>query len=106
VPVNCFTFDALSRLSDNDMNLFFVTGRCFVCHFATHHTEVCPHHGHHLLFCKRLLGKPHCVFGPIDLVVVLSDSLLQSGTLVVPVLMRRWRRKLNGKLERLRGTKR
>jgi hypothetical protein len=60
VPVNCFTFDALSRLSDDNANLFFVTGCCFVCHVATHHIEVCPHRVHHLLFCKRLLDQPHC----------------------------------------------
>jgi hypothetical protein len=87
VPMNCFTFDTLSCLSDDDANLFFATSHCFICHFATHRTEVCPRCGHHLLFCKCLLGKPHRAFGQIDLVVVLSDSLLQSGTLVVLVLM-------------------
>jgi hypothetical protein len=59
MPMNCFTFDALSCLSDDDMNLFFVMGCCFICHVTTHRTEVCPHRGHHLLFCKRLLGQPH-----------------------------------------------
>jgi hypothetical protein len=58
LAVNCFTFDALSHLSDDDANLFFCTGQCFVCHMATHRTEMCPVWGHHMLFCK-CLDNPH-----------------------------------------------
>jgi hypothetical protein len=31
VAVNCYTFDALRHLSDGDADLFFCTGRCFMC---------------------------------------------------------------------------
>jgi hypothetical protein len=58
VPVNCFTFDALSCLSDEDADLFFCSSCCFVCHFTTDRTEVCPKHGFGMLFCKRL-DDPH-----------------------------------------------
>jgi hypothetical protein len=58
VPVNCFTFDALSRLSDHNADLFFCLGRCFICHFAMHCIEVCPKRGFGMLFCKRL-DNPH-----------------------------------------------
>jgi hypothetical protein len=59
VAINCFTFDALSCLSDDNTNLFFVTGCCFICHFATHRTKACPKCGYNILFCKRL-DDPHC----------------------------------------------
>jgi hypothetical protein len=42
VAVGCFTFDALSRLSDDDANPFPRTGHCFVCHTALHHIKQCP----------------------------------------------------------------
>jgi hypothetical protein len=58
IAVNCFMFDALSRLLDDDVNLFFCTGRCFICHMATHRIEVCPVQGHHMLFCE-CLDNPH-----------------------------------------------
>jgi hypothetical protein len=38
--VNCMTFDALSRLTGPDADLFFATNRCFVCHHAVHRTEL------------------------------------------------------------------
>jgi hypothetical protein len=48
----------LSHLLDDDANLLFCTGHCFVCHTATRRTEKCSVRGHHVLFCKRL-DDPH-----------------------------------------------
>jgi hypothetical protein len=56
--VNCMTFDALSRLTGPDADLFFATNRCLVCHHALHRTESCPQHSLGMLFCKRL-DDPH-----------------------------------------------
>jgi hypothetical protein len=58
VAVNCHTFDALSRLSLDNANLFFCMGCCFVCHTTLHHVEQCSVKGHHILFCK-CLDDPH-----------------------------------------------
>jgi hypothetical protein len=52
--VNCYTFDALHRLSDGDANLFFCTGRCFMCRTAVHRTKKCPLRGPPILLCKCL----------------------------------------------------
>jgi hypothetical protein len=34
LAMNCFMFNALSCLSDDDANLFFYMGHCFVCHMV------------------------------------------------------------------------
>jgi hypothetical protein len=58
VAVNCIMFDALSRLTGPDADLFFATNRCFVCYHAVHRTESCPQRSLGMLFCKRL-DNPH-----------------------------------------------
>jgi hypothetical protein len=54
VTVNCYTFDPLHRLSDGDTDLFFCTGRCFMCRMAVHRTEKCSLRGPPVLLCKCL----------------------------------------------------
>jgi hypothetical protein len=54
IAVNCYTFDALCHLSDRDADLFFCTGRCFMCRTAVHHTKKCSLCGPPVLLCKRL----------------------------------------------------
>jgi hypothetical protein len=61
VAVNCMTFDALSRLSGPDADLFFATNHCFVCHHALHRSESCPQRSLGMLFCKHL-DDPHREF--------------------------------------------
>jgi hypothetical protein len=58
VAVNCMIFDALSRLTGPDADLFFATNHCFVCCHAVHRTESCPQRNLGMLFCKRL-DDPH-----------------------------------------------
>jgi hypothetical protein len=58
VAMNCYTFDALHRLSDADANLFFCTGHCFMCKNAVHHTKHCSLWGPPLVLCK-CLNNPH-----------------------------------------------
>jgi hypothetical protein len=82
IAVNCFTFDALSHLSDNNANLFFCTGHGFVCCTATHHTEMCPVWGYHMLFGK-CLDNPHheWLFDSVRGHLSISLPLLPSPTL-------------------------
>jgi hypothetical protein len=54
VAVNCYTFNALRHLSDGDADLFFCTGRCFMCRTAVHYTEKCSLRGPPVLLCKHL----------------------------------------------------
>jgi hypothetical protein len=61
MAVNCITFDALSRLTGPDADLFFATNRCFICHHVVHHAETCPQRSIRMMFCKRL-DDPHCEF--------------------------------------------
>jgi hypothetical protein len=58
VAVNCMMFDAMSRLTGPDADLFFATNRCFICHHSMHRTESCPQRSLGMLFCKRL-DDPH-----------------------------------------------
>jgi hypothetical protein len=60
VAVNCITFDTVSQLSEYDADLFFVMGRCFICHHALHRSKACPQRGYGIWFCKCLLDDPHC----------------------------------------------
>jgi hypothetical protein len=78
-------FDALSHLDDYDANLFFCSGRCFVCHFDTHRTKDCPKCGFGMLFCK-CLDDPHREWFVV--IIVPSDNVVQNGTIVV----QSWRR--------------
>jgi hypothetical protein len=61
MAVNCITFDALSRLTSPDADLFFATNRCFICYHALHRSENCPHRSLGMLFCK-CLDDPHSKF--------------------------------------------
>jgi hypothetical protein len=67
VAVNCIMFDALSRLSGPNADLFFATSRCFVCDHALHHSESCPQHSLGMLFCKRLDDPHHMSFSRMRL---------------------------------------
>jgi hypothetical protein len=49
----------LSRLSQEDADLFFTTSCYFVCHFMTHRMEVCRQRGLGMLFCKQLNDPYH-----------------------------------------------
>jgi hypothetical protein len=61
--MNCAAFDALSRLTDHDADLCFLSDRCFICYSEAHHALACPKRGLGRLFCKRLTD-PHreCFF--------------------------------------------
>jgi hypothetical protein len=62
VAVNCFTFDALSHLSDDDANLFFSALVVVSCAVPLSIIKQCPVKGHHILFCKRLDDPHHKCF--------------------------------------------
>jgi hypothetical protein len=81
-------------------NLFFATGRCFVCHVATHPTEACSKQGYNILFCKRL-DDPHHE-SSASLTVASIDNMMQSGTPVVLVLMQHGLRRPSSILMKLR----
>jgi hypothetical protein len=77
--VNYIMFDALSRLTGPNADLFFATNRCFVCHHTLHCTENCPQRSIGMLFCKRL-DDPHresipCVLALLMMVCRMGCSL-------------------------------
>jgi hypothetical protein len=43
--VNCMTFDTLSHLTGPDVDLFFATNRCFMCHHAVVFTDLLDQQG-------------------------------------------------------------
>jgi hypothetical protein len=64
--------------------------------------EVCPQRGYHILFCKCLLDDPHHEWLDRSRHYSLSDCVMQSGMLVVLVLMQCGQRRQNGRQRRSR----
>ena len=92
IQVNCITFDAISRLSDHDWDLYWALGRCFLCKKTGHRSETCRHLGRNAMpLCSLLVDDPHREFVCLvsnGLWFTLSQVWMMSGwipTLNVPM---------------------
>ena len=73
VKLNCLTFHYYLRLTPSDADLFWATGRCFVCGGFGHRSENCRSAFGSVRYVCNLLGDPHGEYSSLISPLILSD---------------------------------